>query len=205
MKSKALSKNRTSRARAGLSRELVVAAAAEIADREGLDALTLASLATKLRVRPPSLFNHVAGMPELRRELRTLALRELADALGAMAIGKSRGAAVHALANAYRDFVRRHPGIYALTLAAPDRGARPAEAVAERIVAICGSVLGGYSLGKRETIHAIRAIRSLVHGFATLEAAKGFGLPVAIDASFTWMVDTLIAGLERAARNADAF
>ena len=197
MKSAALSETRASGARARLTRQSVIAAAAEIADREGLAALTLARLAARLGIKPPSLFNHVAGIPALRRELRTLALKELAEALGAAAIGKSRGGAVHALADAYRGFVRRHPGIYSLTLSASADGAQTSEVVAERIVAICGSVLGGYSLGKRETIHAIRAMRSLVHGFATLEAAEGFGMPVAIDASFTWMVDAFIAGLER--------
>jgi AcrR family transcriptional regulator len=198
VKSTASSRARTSGARAGLTRESVVAAAARIADREGLDALTLASLAARLGVKPPSLFNHVEGMPALRRELRALALRELADALGAAAIGKSRGTAVRALANAYRAFVRAHPGIYALTVSA-SAGGGASDAIADRILAICSSVLGGYSLGKRETIHAIRAMRSLVHGFATLEAAGGFGMPVAIDASFEWLVDNFAAGLERTA------
>jgi len=197
MKSTAFSRARASGARAGLTRESVIATAAEIADREGLDALTLARLATKLGVRPPSLFNHVAGMPALRRELRALALRELAEALGAAAIGKSRGAALHALADAYRNFVRNHPGIYALTLKATGEGPAASDAVGERIIVICASVLGGYSLGKRETIHAIRAMRSLVHGFATLEAGGGFEMPVPIDASFAWMVEAFIAGLER--------
>jgi AcrR family transcriptional regulator len=188
-----------SRARAGLTRESVVAAAAEIADRDGLEALTLASLAVRLGVKPPSLFNHVAGMRALRRELRALALLELADALGDAAIGKSRGDAVRALGDAYRGFVRAHPGIYALTLSAAGDSDPASDKVAERIITICASVLGGFSLGRRETIHAIRAMRSLVHGFASLEAAGGFGMPVAIDASFTWMVDTFIAGLERTA------
>jgi AcrR family transcriptional regulator len=190
---------RSSRPRAGLTRTSVVAAAAEIADRDGLDALTLASLAARLGVRAPSLFNHVAGMPALRRELRALALRGLADALGAAAIGKSRAGAVSALANAYRGFVRSHPGIYALTLSAAGESDSESDRTAERIIEICASVLSGYRLGKRETIHAIRAMRSLVHGFASLEAADGFGMPVAIDASFAWMVDTFAAGLERIA------
>jgi AcrR family transcriptional regulator len=190
---------RSSRQRAGLTRSSVVAAAAEIADRDGLDALTLASLAARLGIRAPSLFNHVAGMAALRRELRALALRGLAEALGAAAIGKSRAGAVRALANAYRGFVRSHPGIYALTLSAAGESDSESDRTADRIIAICASVLSGYQLGKRETIHAIRAMRSLVHGFASLEAAGGFGMPVAIDASFAWTVDTFVAGLERIA------
>jgi AcrR family transcriptional regulator len=199
MKSMLSSRARSSRARPGLTRASVVAAAAEIADRDGLDALTLASLAARLGVRPPSLFNHVAGMPALKRELRAVALRELADALSAAAIGKSRGAAVSALAAAYRGFVRAHPGTYALTVSAPGNADPASDKLADGIISICASVLGGYQLGKRETIHAIRAMRSLVHGFASLEAAGGFGMPVAIDSSFAWMVDTFVAGLERIA------
>lgn len=200
MKSMRSRRARSSRARAGLTRESVVAAAATIADRDGLDALTLASLAAHLRVKPPSLFNHVAGMRALRRDLRALALHELADAMGAAAIGKSRGTAVKALADAYRGFVRAHPGIYALTLSASGDGDPESDRAADKIIAICASVLSGYALGKRETIHAIRAMRSLVHGFASLEAAGGFGMPVAIDASFAWMIDAFVAGLERGAR-----
>src|SRR6185437_527132 len=46
-------------ARAGLSTAAVVAAAAEIADAEGLDRLTLARVAAAAGVRTPSLYNHV--------------------------------------------------------------------------------------------------------------------------------------------------
>ena len=53
----------------GLTREQVVEAAAEIADRDGLDALSLATLASALGVRSPSLYAHVDGLAGLRRQL----------------------------------------------------------------------------------------------------------------------------------------
>src|SRR5258708_1636612 len=95
--------------RAGLTRVAVVAAAAAIADREGVEALTLARLAAELQIKPPSLFNHVRGLQALRRELKLLALRELCDALTVASVGKSRASGIRALAGAYRDFVRKHP------------------------------------------------------------------------------------------------
>jgi AcrR family transcriptional regulator len=42
----------------GLSLEQVIEAAADVADRDGLDALSLASVASALGVRPPSLYRH---------------------------------------------------------------------------------------------------------------------------------------------------
>lgn len=184
--------------KAGLTLDSVVAAAAEIADRDGLEALTLARLASTLGVKPPSLFNHVNGMPALRRELRLLALRELGDALATAAIGKSRGDGVRAMAAAYRAFVRRHPGIYAEILTAIDAGDREIAAASDRIMGVCMSVLNGYSLSRREAIHAIRALRSIGHGFASLEAAQGFGMPINIDESYEWLVNNFIAGLDAA-------
>ena len=57
--------------RAGLSTAAVVAAAAEIADSEGLDRLTLARIAATAGVRTPSLYNHVSSATKPCRALRT--------------------------------------------------------------------------------------------------------------------------------------
>lgn len=184
------------RGRVGLTRASVIAAAAEIADREGPGALTLAALAARLGIKPPSLFNHIDGMASLRRELAMLALDELGDALANSAIGKSRDDAVRALANEYRRFARRHPGIYAETLTAVDPKDREMNARSDRILDICLKILSGYGLDRRASLHAIRGMRSIVHGFSSLEAARGFGIPISIDDSFNWLVDTFIAGLK---------
>ena len=59
----------------------MVQAAAALADTIGLEELTLADLAARLNVRVPSLYNHVAGLAGLRREIRLLALAELSARL----------------------------------------------------------------------------------------------------------------------------
>src|SRR5262249_53912537 len=63
---------RTGRAlmpRAGLDSESVVAAAAAMADEDGLEAVTLTRLAGRLGVRTPSLYAHVRGLDDLRGRL----------------------------------------------------------------------------------------------------------------------------------------
>ncbi len=52
----------------GIDRARVVEVAAELADANGLDQLTLAQVAARLGVRLPSLYNHVDGLPGLRHE-----------------------------------------------------------------------------------------------------------------------------------------
>ena len=65
----------------GLTLDDVVAAAADVADRDGLDAVTLATVAGALGVKAPSLYAHVAGLDGLRRELGREGARRLGAAM----------------------------------------------------------------------------------------------------------------------------
>jgi WHG domain-containing protein len=127
-------------------------------------------------------------------------MRELGASLSRATIGKSRADAVRDLVAAYRAFVKRHPGIYAATMIAPEPADREIKRASDEIVEICVSVLSGYGFGRRDAIHAVRAMRSAVHGFAGLETAGGFGIPVDVDKSFEWMVTALLSGLESASK-----
>jgi hypothetical protein len=56
-------------------------------------------------------------------------------------------------------------------------------------------VLEPYRLGEDAAIHAVRGLRSIVHGFATLELAGGFGLALDRDESFLLLLRAYVAGL----------
>jgi AcrR family transcriptional regulator len=185
--------------RAGLDRETVVRAAAALADRCGHD-VTLAELAAHLGVRTPSLYNHVAGQEGLRRELALLGVRELALRLGRAAIGRAADNAILALAEAYRAFAKEHPGLYHAALRAPDPADADHIALSDEILAILSAVLAAYDLHDAEAIHAIRGLRSLLHGFVSLEMAGGFGLPLDLDESYTRLVRVYTDGLPRPER-----
>jgi AcrR family transcriptional regulator len=183
--------------RVGINLDAVVRAAAKIADdsENGWDALTLSRLAKKLRVRPPSLYNHVGGLEGVRRELKLRAMRDLNDALSRATIGKSRDDAVRGLAAAYRAFVKHHPGTYAATMVAAPKSDPALEKAAGQVVDTCLSVLSGYGFDRRAGLHAVRGLRSAVHGFVALEIAGGFGIPLDVDKSFDWLVSALLKGL----------
>jgi AcrR family transcriptional regulator len=186
--------------RAGLSTASVVAAAAGIADADGLDALTLARLATSVGVRTPSLYNHVASLDDVRRRVALVALRELAEAMRDAAVGRARDDALIAVAAAYRDYARRHPGRYAAAQRAPAAADDEMVAVASSAVDVLLAILRGYGLDGDDAIHAARAVRSALHGFVALEAGGGFGLRVDLDESYGRMVATLARGLSDSAR-----
>ena len=184
--------------RAGLSTAAVVAAAADIADAEGLDRLTLARVAAAAGVRTPSLYNHVESLDDVRRRVALLALRDLADALRDAAVGRAGDDALVAMADAYRAYARRHPGRYAATQRAPAEGDEEMRAAAKGAVDVVLAILRGYGLEGDDAIHAARAVRSALHGFVALETGGGFGIPVDLDESYARMVRALARGLREA-------
>jgi 2-keto-3-deoxy-L-rhamnonate aldolase RhmA len=70
------------------------------------------------------------------------------------------------------------------------------EAAEGRVVQVVLAVVQSFGLTGADAIHAVRGLRSLVHGFASLEASGGFGLPLDCDESFRRLVRIFIRGLE---------
>ena len=103
----------------GLDHDAVVDAAGELVDESGVEALTLAGLAARLGIRSQSLYAHVDGLDGLLRDLALDSVRKLGDELRSSVIGRSGRDALEAIADAYWDFARAHPGRYAATIRDP--------------------------------------------------------------------------------------
>ena len=181
--------------RAGLNTDRVVAEAADLADEAGPDHLTLAALAARLGVRQPSLYKHVASLDSLQQLIAKRAKAEFADVLGRTAIGRARDDALVAMAHAWRAWALDHPGRYQIGQRAPAPGDADHLAVADRFVAVMTAVMVGYGLDGDDAIDAVRAYRSALHGFVSLEASGGFGMPLSVDRSFGRLVHALVRAM----------
>lgn len=182
-------------ARAGLTADRLTRAAAELADEQGTDQVTLSALARRFDVKVASLYSHVTSSADLRTRLALLALDEMAVRLADALAGRSGRDALVAFADVYRDYAREHPGRYAASrfdlddeTAARSAGPRQAE--------LTRAVLRDYGLQGDDQTHAVRLLGSLVHGFVDLELSGGFShsLP---DAESSWRrcldaLDTLL-------------
>lgn len=185
--------------RAGLVTASVTEAGAALSDEVGLEQLTMGLLAERLGVKAPSLYKHVDNLADLTHRIAVLAMTELADAVRDATQGRAGSDALDAAAQAVRTFVKDHPGRYAAGNAARVRGTDdPLVAASDRVLASLGAALRGYQLPPDQEVHALRTLRSAVHGFATLEAAGGFMIDTDVDASFAWLVGLVDRGLRAA-------
>ena len=185
--------------RTRLTRTSVIQAAVELINEEGAGALSLNRLAEKLDIRTPSLYNHIEGLPGLQRELAVMNARLLADRLSGAAIGLSGAQLFMEVAQAFRSYVKEHPGLYLSTLRSSGKQEVQEESLMheeQRALKVGLAVMASLGLQGEDAVHALRAFRSMVHGFASLEVAGGFGLPEDCDESFRRLVESLVAGLQ---------
>lgn len=145
------------RFRRRLSRERVLRAAIARADADGLEALTMRTLAEILDVAPMALYRHVAGKDDLIDAMVDVVFSEI----GVPAGGGDWKASMRRRAIAVRDALSRHP--WAAGLMESRRTPGPAnlrhhDAVIGRLRA------AGFSV--RMSAHAYSLLDSYIYGFA---------------------------------------
>lgn len=177
----------------GISIDDIVTAAATIADRDGVAAATLSAVAADLGIKTPSLYNHVAGLAGLRRELALHASWLLTEAFSEAVHDRAPREAIRAAAVAYRDFAIDHPGLYESMLPAPRPGEDDElyEAMAAP-VRVLSAEFAKLGLAEGDAVHLIRGLRAMLHGFVDLEQRAGFGMPADLNESFDQALSLMI-------------
>jgi AcrR family transcriptional regulator len=143
-----------------LNRDLVLRAALELADRDGIDALTMRRLAQQLAVEAMSLYHHVANKVELLDGMIDLVFAEID--LPSREDDWKR--ALRARAISAREVLVRH--LWAIGLM--ESRTSPGPATLRHHDAVLGCLReGGFSLPA--TAHAYSLLDSYIYGFALQE------------------------------------
>lgn len=159
--------------RANINEQIVLSEALALANSEGLEAVTVSSVARKLGVRPASLYSHVRDRDSLFSGVHKLALHELAERVSREVAGRAGTEALTALANTHRSLAIERPGTWAILQqpASPEVAHSPE---AERIATFILAVLRGYSLPESDLVHGVRFVSATINGFLTLSQADAF-------------------------------
>jgi len=154
--------------RAPLTRERVVLAAAQLADADGIGALTMRSLAGALGVKPMAIYHHLANKEQILDGIVDLVFAEIvqppidAPWRGALA---SRAASV-------REVLNRHP--WAIGLMESRRSPGPATLRHHDTVI---ALLRHAGFTHAAIAHAIAFLDAYVYGFALQETSLPFDGP----------------------------
>lgn len=181
-----------------LDTRAVVQAAVTLLDREGAGALGFNRLARELRVKPPSLYNHVADDADLRRRVAIEGWARFDEACRRGRPHRSGASAVRAFATAYRAFAAAHPGVFdvmaEVALAPEDPDFAPVSKGLLELMLAPWRMLG---LSGDDAVHALRGLRAAVHGFTVLERQGLFRMAPAADQTFALLVEATLDGFTR--------
>lgn len=178
-----------------LDRRTLVIAAADLADTEGWNELTLSRVAGTVDRHVSSLYTHVDGLEALRHEVAVLAVTELADVVWEATVGTGGAEALTAIAEAERDFARAHPGRMAALRSHLGSDDPEFKAQAQRIALPIRTVLASFGLDARQVGIAHRVFSAAVRGLIEPGTPAGTGDDdIALRATVTLFVTALESG-----------
>jgi len=161
----ALRKDPAREPRTPLSRERVLRAAVALADKSGIDSLTMRKLGDALGVEAMSLYNHVANKDDVLDGMVDLVFSEIGLPSG----GTDWRTAMRQRAISAREVLSRHRWAIGLM----ESQSSPGAATLRHHDAVIGSLReGGFSIGM--AAHAFSALDSYIYGFALQEASLPF-------------------------------
>jgi AcrR family transcriptional regulator len=174
--------------------DAVVTAARELIERDGLEALTMQSVASAVGIKGPSLYKRV----DSRDALVALVADQVADELGAeieSVLGDVDAAAdLRALADAFRAFARRNPASYPL-LFSPRRVGFSDEVRLRSVLPV--RRVAARLAGEEHELAAARLITAWAHGWVVMELAGAFQLGGDLEEAWDFAVDALVTALRR--------
>ena len=164
-----------------VSRELsprgqeIVAAARELLEEDGPEALSMRRVAGRLGIRAPSIYKHLPDKQALEHAVISAGFEELAVVFE---VALAASDPLRALAAAYRRFAREHPHLYRLMTERPLRRELLRPGAEERAAAPVLRAVGGDE-------DTARAVWAFAHGMTILELNGRFPPGADLDAAWS--------------------
>ena len=99
-------------ARVDIDKTIIIKTAAEMANEVGLEKVTLKLLANQLNIKPPSLYNHIKGLDDLRKEVMIFGWKQLEERVIEAAICVTGYDALEAMGRTFYKYATENPGIF---------------------------------------------------------------------------------------------
>jgi len=171
-----------------LTNALVLTAAIEAVEEKGLYELSINDLASRLGVKPPSLYNHINGLDDVRKQLTEEVIARMETSIRDSAVGRSGENALKEMALAYRKFAKENPELYKAFANSRQPKDPKIEEQMQSLTKVLFQVLESCGLSSEKEVHFIRLFHCGLHGFVSLEASGFFHSNVNADDSFTELI-----------------
>ncbi len=151
-----------------LNRDIIFLESRRMIDEKGYQKFSIRELASRLDVKPASLYNHIDGIEDIYRDLVETSSKRLSGKLTNAMKGKEPDEAFISGARAYRKFAEQNRNLYEVLISARSSKDEATVKAGFNGFRPLFELIKSYGGDKRQTLHFIRAFRSVIHGFVEI-------------------------------------
>lgn len=179
-----------------ISNQVIVEISAKLANRVGLENLSLKMIAEELNVKSPSLYNYFSSLKDIKKSLMFYGWKQLEEKIIDSAVGVSGYEALKNMCYAFYDYAMKNKGIFDAMLWYNKYDNEETIKVTKRLYELMFKVTATLNIDEKNTRHIIRTIRSFLEGFVLLVNNNSFGNQISVKESFDISLEILINGIK---------
>ena len=183
-------------ARMGLDKDIIIYRAAQLANNVGLDNITLKALANDLNIQPPSLYNHISGLDDLKKELMLYGWLQMEDQILEAVAGISGYNAIEVMCRTVFEYATTNPGVFNAMVWYNKFENDETNNATKKLFPVVLKVFSSLNISQEDSDHLVRTFRSFLEGFALLVNHNAFGNPISINDSFELSLKVLMSGMK---------
>lgn len=184
-----------------ITKEAVIQTASDIADKDGLNSISLKVVAEKLNIRTPSLYNHIASLDDLLREVAHKGMRTMNNQMTQIAIGTFGDAAIKSVCAGYFKFMIAHPGVYETIQWATWHGNDETGKIFGEYKTLLTTLILSCGLKTQDTDEILNLLTGVLHGYTTLQLGFALSNPEQAQIGLCNAIDTVLLGIHQKYHN----
>ena len=183
-------------ARMGLDKNAIIYRAAQLVNNVGIENITLKMLADDLNIQPPSLYNHIQGLEDLKKELMVYGWLQTEEKIIEAVAGIGGYEALEVACRTFLEYATANPGVFNAMLWYNKFESVETQNATAKLFSVAFKIASSLNISQENCVHLTRTFRSFLEGFALLVNNNAFGNPVSTKDSFEISLKVLIAGLK---------
>ena len=180
-----------------ISKSEVIATASKIADENGLHNVSLKIVAERLKIKTPSLYNHIENLDDLLREVAHQGMRTMNERMEKIAIGKSGKTAIKAVSIEYLNFRIEHPGVYETIQWATWNGSETTMQIFGNYLSLLKTLILSCGTEDEQVEDILNILTGVIHGYTTLQLRYAFDNPEEVQTNLAKALDVVLLGVSQ--------
>ena len=179
-----------------ISDRLIIETSAVLANKWGLDNLSLKSIADELNIKSPSLYNHIDSLEDIKERLMVYGWKQIETEMIDSAIGTTGYEALKNMCYAFYAYATNNKGVFTAMLWYNKYETEEKKNITLRLFNMLFKVMKSLNISDDNIKHTIRTLRSFLEGFSLLVNNHAFGNPISIKESFDLSLEIIISGIK---------